>query len=126
MFRLEPQRGQWRTKASCVAHALLVIWVPGCTIAAWWQVTVAMGGNGLAYLYAVEWPVFAVFGIVMWWNFIHDDPAAPRRAERRPGRVRDEARARMAAADGDEEWRAYNDYLGSLARANKAKTWRGR
>src|SRR5665213_587805 len=67
---------RWWRRRALIAHLCLLLWFPGCLIAGWWQVTVATSGNGLAYLYAVEWPIFAVFGVVLWWNVIHDDPAS--------------------------------------------------
>ena len=43
-------------------HIALVVWVTICLAAAWWQVGAALLGNSLSYLYAVEWPAFAVLG----------------------------------------------------------------
>ena len=57
-----------------MAHAALVVWLPGCAVAAWWQVGIALGGDSLGWVYSVMWPCFAVFGIVFWWFLIHDDP----------------------------------------------------
>ncbi len=34
----------------------------------------ALAGDSLGWLYSVEWPIFALFGLVFWWNIIHDDP----------------------------------------------------
>lgn len=56
-------------------HFLLVTVVPGCLLAGWWQVHRALSGNLLSYFYSVEWPVFAVLGVVAWWQLVHDRPA---------------------------------------------------
>jgi hypothetical protein len=89
-------------------HLAVVIWVPGCAVAAWWQVTVAMSGDNLGWLYAVEWPVFAVLGVLGWWQLIHDDPnelEEKRRSRRsrplpgQPSLAHADAGARTAAAD---------------------------
>ena len=94
------RRGRWTTKRSLVAHAVLLIWLPGCSVATWWQIGVAESGDSLGWVYAVMWPAFAVFGIVFWWFLIHDDPdTLGRRALRqvqaeRPTIGRDEALAR--------------------------------
>lgn len=69
-------RSRWLTKRALIAHVVIIIWFPGCFVAAWWQVTVALAGDSLGYLYSVEWPVFAIFGAIAWWNVIHDDPEA--------------------------------------------------
>ncbi len=124
-------RDRWLSRRAVLGHLALLIWVPGCFVAAWWQVTVAMAGNNLGWLYAVEWPAFAVVGTVVWWQLIHDDPdtvgargltRARQKAEesqpsdlRRPVRRTDEESAELAA---------YNDYLANLARSGARKTWR--
>jgi len=65
---------KWLTKRAVTAHIAIIIWFPGCLVAAWWQVTIALAGDSLGWLYSVEWPIFALFGLVFWWNIIHDDP----------------------------------------------------
>jgi len=47
---------------------------PGCAVAGWWQATRALAGNGLSWVYSVEWPVFALIAIYGWWYLIHEDP----------------------------------------------------
>jgi len=44
-----------------------VQFVPGCAVAAWWQINRAADGNQLSYLYSVMWPVFGVLGLCFWW-----------------------------------------------------------
>lgn len=50
-----------------------MLFVPFCILATWWQITRAEDGNGLSYLYTVEWPVFAILGVYFWWQFLHTD-----------------------------------------------------
>jgi DNA-binding transcriptional regulator of glucitol operon len=126
-------RRRWLSRRALLLHLVVAIWVPGCAVAAWWQVTVALAGDRLGYLYSVEWPCFAVFGAVVWWNLVHDDPDAVgaralRRARSagvtvdagevlaptRAGAELDEARIR-ALEEHDPELAAYNDYLARLA-----------
>lgn len=64
---------RWLSGRALLLHVALLIWFPGCLVAMWWQVTVALGGNSLGWLYAIEWPVFAVLGVFGWWQLIHDD-----------------------------------------------------
>jgi hypothetical protein len=102
-----------------------LIWVPGCLIAGWWQVTVALSGNDLAYLYSVEWPVFAVFGVVAWWHFLHDDRETVGIRGLRRARERAVTDGSIEAAafgplprrreEEDAELAAYNDYLERLS-----------
>lgn len=123
---------RWWTKRSLVAHGALLIWVPGCAVAAWWQVGIALGGDKLGWIYSVMWPCFAVFGIIFWWFLVHDDPDSLgarglRRMHDRSGDVtalasegRDETI--VQAENEDPELAAYNAYLAQLA--HQPKSWR--
>jgi hypothetical protein len=118
----------WLSPRSLSLHLLLVVWVAGCGLAAWWQVDRALAGNQYSYLYAVEWPAFAVAGIFGWWALLHTRPAsdeerAARRA--REAQLREAAQAeRRDRANEDPELAAYNDHLAELASANRRKGWR--
>jgi hypothetical protein len=123
-------RARWLSRRAITLHASVVVWVPGCLFAGWWQVTRAMDGNGLSYLYSVEWPVFALVGIWVWWSLVHTDPAT---VGARAQRALASARAEQGLADPgparrrdeeDEELAAYNDRLAALAAEGRAKTWR--
>jgi len=103
-----------------------------CLIAGWWQVTRAFDGNGLSYLYSVEWPVFAIVGVWGWWVFIHTDPGEAGRAGQNklsaqtPGPSKEEERVQVPTRhleDEDEALAAYNDRLAALAE-HGPKTWR--
>jgi hypothetical protein len=101
----------------------MLVWAAGCLFAGWWQATRAMDGNALSYLYAVEWPVFALGGIVVWWLMLH---TAPVTAEEREQRREHEAAKRFEAQaakrrpeDEDEALKAYNDHLAALAESDR-------
>lgn len=51
----------------------VLVFVPGCAVAAWWQINRAADGNQLSYLYSVMWPAFALLGLVFWWVLVHTD-----------------------------------------------------
>jgi hypothetical protein len=117
-----------------VSHAILAVWVPGCAVATWWQVGIALSGDQLGWIYSVMWPCFAVFAIVFWWHFVHDDPdTVGRRALHRMAQeaaLQAEARAgdgeldqreiALARAEAeDPELAAYNAYLAALARETR-------
>ncbi len=86
----------------------------------WWQIGRAAGGNSLSFGYAIEWPVFALFVIFVWYREIRAelrrDAAGPAPApaeppvraiplpERRPAAVAEDA-------PEDPELTAYNEYL---------------
>ena len=131
--RTAPSR--WWTKRAVVAHVALAIWVPGCAVAAWWQVGIALGGDSLGWVYSVMWPCFAVFGIVFWWFLVHDDPDTVgarglrtlRRVptESRNGEPEDGGDSAIARAEAEDPALAeYNAYLASLATRHKG--WRRR
>jgi DNA-binding transcriptional regulator of glucitol operon len=124
-------RARWFSKRALSLHLAVIIWVPSCLIAGWWQVTRALDGNGLSYLYSVEWPVFAIVGVGAWWVLIHTDPeTVGARAQRRLQRLEAQTSASTPASaarrreDEDEALSAYNDQLSALASANVPKTWR--
>lgn len=66
-------RKRWFSRRAILYHLLLVLIVPSCLIAGWWQVHRAAGGNTLSYAYSVEWPVFAIVACIGWWQLIHED-----------------------------------------------------
>jgi hypothetical protein len=107
-----------------------VVWVPGCLAAGWWQVTRALDGNGLSYLYSAEWPAFALIGLWVWWVQIHTDPeSVGARAQRRMQAARVQAGTAPTPPvrrreEEDAELAAYNDRLAKLGADRHAKTWR--
>ncbi len=116
-----------------MAHAALIVWIPGCAVASWWQVGIGLSGDSLGWIYSVMWPCFALFGTVFWWHFVHDDPdsigrrglrrlqeaAAVESAGQAPVEpdVREIALARAEAED--PELAEYNAYLAALARDSR-------
>jgi hypothetical protein len=66
---------RWFRKRALLYHLFVIILVPGCLLAGWWQINRAESGNTLSYLYSVEWPIFAIMSFVGWWQLIHEDPA---------------------------------------------------
>jgi hypothetical protein len=99
-------------------HAACLFWFAGCIAAGWWQVSRAVGGNSQSFIYAVEWPVFAVAGIVGWWALLHMAPVTEEeRAERKAFEEEQRKVAQQAKRRPEEEddaMRAYNDHLAKL------------
>jgi DNA-binding transcriptional regulator of glucitol operon len=107
-------------------HFALVLWLVLCALAAWWQVGRAIQGNSLSYLYAVEWPVIGVMGILGWWNLLHLDKVSESKELARrehEAKMRAEAQAARAAAPEDPSLAAYNDHLARLASEPKKRLW---
>ena len=129
-------RERWLSKRAVGLHAGLVVFVPGCCLAAWWQITRAADGNDLSFVYSVLWPIFAILGAYFWWMLIHTDydevglKGMRKQAEVHTPEPPTIEIAAMPAADvlsteEDPELAAYNARLASLS-AEGPKTWRNR
>ena len=109
-------------------HVALVIWIAMCAYAAWWQVGRAAEGNSLSYFYAIEWPVFAIFGVLGWYALLNMEKVTEEEEEVRrefEAMRRSEARAAREASriPEDADLAAYNDHLAGLATKPKKKLW---
>ena len=133
-------RERWLSGRALLGHLGLAVVAPGCGLAFWWQLRRALGGNTLSWAYTLEWPFFAVFAVVAWWQLLHDDPeTVGNRGLRRllsAGRsggdgaegaasVDNRTPQSWAGADADPDLAAYNRYLAELASSGRRKTWRG-
>jgi hypothetical protein len=132
-------RERWLSGRAVSLHVAVLVFVPGCAIAAWWQIGRAQDGNQLSYLYSVMWPVFGILGLYFWWMLIHTDYdnvglRGMRRQQAEEGAQAEPAETlttTAAAADSptipsreeDPELAAYNARLAELS-ANGPKTWR--
>ena len=136
-------RERWFSRRSVSLHLAVLVFVPGCAAAAWWQINRAADGNQLSYLYSVMWPVFGLLGLYFWWMLIHTDydsvglkgmlrqqaaAAANRNDRGTPAASGDRCRRstpahQTSAGDEDPELAAYNARLAELA-AQGPKTWR--
>jgi DNA-binding transcriptional regulator of glucitol operon len=117
-------RQRWLSPRALGLHLIMLAWVGGCIALGWWQISRAIDGNTLSFLYAVEWPVFAIAGVVVWWLLLHTAAATPEeRAQRRLYEERRRAEAQAAMRRPEEEdaaLKAYNDYLAALERSDEA------
>ncbi len=135
-------RERWLSRRAVSLHLAVLVIVPGCAVAAWWQITRAEDGNQLSYLYSVMWPGFGILSLYFWWMLIHTDYEnvglkGMRRKQAATGSVDTDAavftpqtadalreEAPVSAAE-DPELAAYNARLAELA-AQGPKTWRNR
>jgi len=120
-------KSKYLSRRAIGLHIALVVWVAICIAAAWWQVGVAILGNSLSYLYAVEWPAFAVLGVFGWYALLNsekitEDQEIERKAYEE--KMRQEAQlARKAESDEDPALAAYNDRLAEIASRPKKRLW---
>jgi hypothetical protein len=77
-------RKRWLSPRALLLHLAMVVIVSGCALASWWQATRALSGNGLSWLYSVEWPIFGLIAIAGWWQLVHEDPEAYQARKSRP------------------------------------------
>lgn len=85
----------WTSRRAVVLHVTAAVVVPGCLALGWWQLGRAIGGNELSWAYTFEWPLFAGYGLYMWWRLVHDQPGA--RADGDPAGPEDGAPAEPGA-----------------------------
>jgi hypothetical protein len=109
-------------------HFSLITWLALCVSCSYWQVGRALQGNSLSYLYAIEWPVFGILGLLGWYALLHVDHVSEHQEKARreyEEMMRDQARmAREAEAiiePEDPALAAYNDHLASLADEKKKR-----
>jgi hypothetical protein len=105
-----------------------MVWVTVCISAAWWQVGAAVLGNSLSYLYAVEWPAFAVLGVFGWYALLNMEKITEHQEmARKEYEEKMRAEARLARqVDVEEEdpaLAAYNDHLANIATRPKKRLW---
>ena len=119
-----PLHARWLSKRALRLHLALLIAVPGCTAAGWFELTRALSGNELSWVYVFEWPFFGGFACYLWWRLVHDDDE--------PGRIGKAAAARGAAVidaeagqqstepAADPQLAAWNEYLARLHATDSA------
>ena len=67
---------RWSSRRALLLHLAVAVVAPGCGLAGWWQATRALNGNGLSWVYSIEWPIFGLIAIAAWWQLVHEDPEA--------------------------------------------------
>lgn len=73
----------------------LMLGVAVCLFAGWFELTRALGGHRIAWIYVFEWPFFAIIGCYMWWRLRTEGSAGSREAPD-GGRSRPERQLRRA------------------------------
>lgn len=119
---------RWLSRRALVAHLGLAIWIPACAWLAMWQFSRASSGNALSYVYAIEWPALAFFGLWGWWMLIHtdkptDEQVAERAEQERLARAKARAQADALVGEVNDEMAAYNEQLRALNEKGR-KTWK--
>lgn len=129
-------RERWLSRRAVSLHLAVLVLVPGCAIAAWWQVNRAADGNQLSYFYSVMWPAFGLLSLYFWWMLVHTDydtvglkgmrrqqASAVENVDHETAPVTQLTTAPGGSEIEDPELAAYNARLAQLA-AQGPKTWR--
>lgn len=108
-------------------HLAAVVLAGACLALGWWQWQRSQDGNPRSFAYALQWPAFAAFVLLMWGRMIYDElrPAVrppEASAETTPDAAPDPApvAAHLEVAPpaeldpAEEELAAYNRYLAEL------------
>ncbi len=99
-------------------HALAIALCASFLGFGWWQYDRAQAGNDRSWAYTFEWPIFAVFVIVMWVKMVRDErdgvpPEAPRVIEE-PAEAAVKREIIRRQEEEDPALAAYNRYLARL------------
>ncbi len=100
---------RWSGRAAWGLHLGLAAGLALCGFAGWFELTRALSGHIVAWVYVVEWPMFGVIGCYIWWRLLADAPAGHTtdvRAAHRP--------APGGSAPEDPELEAWQRYLAQL------------
>jgi DNA-binding transcriptional regulator of glucitol operon len=126
-------RERWLSRRAVSLHLAILVFVPGCAVAAWWQINRAADGNQLSYLYSVLWPAFGLLSLYFWWMLVHTDydNAGLKGVQRQQAMATSDdfpvpgGPQPPVTVDEDPELAAYNARLADLA-TQGPKTWRAR
>ncbi|MFG2005419.1 hypothetical protein ACGFNU_40355 [Spirillospora sp. NPDC048911] len=100
-------------------HAVAIVLCASFLGFGWWQYDRAQAGNDRSWAYTFEWPIFAIFVVVMWIKMIRDDLSGDE-TRQAPKVIEEPAAAavkREIIARQEEEdpaLAAYNRYLARL------------
>jgi hypothetical protein len=100
-------------------HATILLVLPLFLVLAHWQLNRALGGNGLSWFYAVEWPLFAGYALYVWWRLFREERGHASTHQPRSARGRERLAAKDAEAD--VELAAYNAYLEALRSEDESR-----
>lgn len=113
-------------------HVLMVAAVVTCVVLGRWQLGRAGESGSLQNMgYAVQWPLFAVFFVLLWWRMllleIRDarqavaaEPVRPAAELAAPTQLPQQRRAEIVRAEQeDPQLAAYNRYLARLAATDR-------
>ena len=138
-------RRTWLSRRAILLHLVTLVAIAGFLALGWWQLTRALSGNTLSWVYTVEWPFFAAYAVYMWWRLLREQseppaatappalhagvqagPAPPPPPAPGTGAPDAELSAHLERLAADErEMAAYNEYLAALGAGTADRRRRG-
>lgn len=93
--------------------------------AGWFELTRAMAGREIAWVYAGEWPLYGILGTYLWWKLLHSDvakipslgsngPQSPSTATDGPSVPQSAATVEQSVVATDPQLVAWQSYLSRL------------
>lgn len=89
----------WTSASAIKTHLTLIIGLALCSVAFWFELSRAEGGNGLSWAYVFEWPLLGLFALYMWWKILH--PGFTIRRPREKSAVAPEFQKMLEAWEGE-------------------------
>jgi hypothetical protein len=116
-----PAKSRRFSRTNLRLHGLLIVGVSICAAAGWFELNRARAGHEVAWVYTIEWPIFGIYGVYIWWRLLRDQRAADG-AERSAGWQSDPAgtettgpsEAAQRTLGDDPELVAWQEYLTRL------------
>lgn len=63
---------RWLTPRWLLGHLIIGVIAAVCLRLGWWQWEHAVQGNTVSFGYALQWPLFAAFGVFFWARIVKD------------------------------------------------------
>jgi hypothetical protein len=98
-------------------HITLLAGLTLCVIAFTVEIRRAVHGHWGAWVYVVEWPIFAIFGTYVWWRLLHQGTESDAAVKAQPS----EPVAPPKPAEADPELDAWNAYVERLRQSEEGR-----
>jgi hypothetical protein len=111
MSEQEPATARKRTKGQQFwqLHVPLVVWLGICAFATVVVYNRALDGSERAWNYTIQWPLFGVFAIFLWWRLLNEKSVTKSIVEFYKKRTE-----QISAEAADPELKAWNEYVREL------------
>ena len=99
-------------------HITLLAGLTLCVVAFTVEIRRAVHGHWGAWVYVVEWPIFAIFGTYVWWRLLHQGTPSDKAASAKPAET---VAPTPAPTEADPELDAWNAYVERLRKSEEGR-----